>query len=143
MVNAPDKHEAFQQLWANWDDATMSFFFVHYDKYDGEGVVLHQTSNLMNGFLQRMDEKLRRHALCVMGVYGEEPSLEIMGVFFWRGVGEIEPMREHPQYEYFKKRALDIKGNEADRKLVEAFWTVKNGEQLPDPYGLVAEGFKV
>jgi elongation factor 1-gamma len=41
VVNAADKHEAFQQLWNNWDDQAMSFFFVHYDKYEGEGVVLH------------------------------------------------------------------------------------------------------
>lgn len=108
----------------------MSFYFVHYDKYEGEGEVLHITSNLMNGFLQRMDEKLRKHCLCVMGVYGEEPSLEILGAFMWRGVGEVEPMKDHPQFEYFKKRLLDIKGSQADRELVERFWTVKNSEVL-------------
>jgi elongation factor 1-gamma len=135
VVNAADKHEAFQQLWSNWDDSAMSFYFVHYDKYDGEGVVLHQTTNLMNGFLQRMDEKLRRHALCVLGVYGDEPNLEIMGAFFWRGVGEIEPMKEHPQFEYYKKRLLDIKCSQADRELVERFWTIKAGEVFPSPYG--------
>jgi len=118
----------------------MSFYFVHYDKYDGEGVVLHQTSNLMNGFLQRMDEKLRRHSLCVMGVCGEEPALEIMGVFMWRGVGEIEPMKEHPQFEYFKKRLLNIKGSEQDRALIERFWTVKNNEVLE---GVEGKNFKV
>jgi hypothetical protein len=48
-----------------------------------------------------MDDKMRNHTLCVLGVYGEEPALEIMGVFFWRGTGIIEPMKEHPQYEYY------------------------------------------
>jgi hypothetical protein len=35
---------------------------------------------------------MRKHALGVMGVYGEEPNLEIMGVFLWRGADVIEPM---------------------------------------------------
>jgi hypothetical protein len=43
-----------------------------------------------------MDDKMRKHSLCILGVYGEEPSLEIMGVFFWRGPGVLEPMLEHP-----------------------------------------------
>lgn len=39
----------------------------------------------MNGFIQRIDDKLRKHSLGAMGVYGEEPKLEIKGVFIWRG----------------------------------------------------------
>lgn len=50
----------------------------------------------MNGFMQRIDDKLRKHALGVFGVYGEEPSLEIMGVFMWRGTDVPLPMNEHP-----------------------------------------------
>ena len=50
----------------------------------------------MNGFLQRMDDKLRKHSLGVMGVYGEEPNLEITGVFIWRGSKIPPPMVEHP-----------------------------------------------
>lgn len=102
IVNAVDKKEALDTLWKNWDNTAMSFYFVHYEKYEGEGRVLHQFNNLLNGFLQRMDDKMRKHSLCVLGVYGQEPDLEIMGVFFWRGVGVIEPMLEHPQYEFYK-----------------------------------------
>ena len=95
--------------------------------------MLHVTNNLLNGFLQRMDDKMRKHSLCVLGVYGEEPALEIMGVFFWRGTGVIEPMKEHPQYEFFEQRKLDIKGSAADRELVERFWTVNEEQDLPSP----------
>jgi hypothetical protein len=28
----------------------------------------------------------------VLGVYGEEPKLNIKGIFIWRGVGIPEPM---------------------------------------------------
>lgn len=73
---------------------------------------------------------MRKHSLCVLGVYGEEPNLEIMGVFFWRGPGVIEPMLEHPQFEYYKQRKLDIKGSAADRELVERFWVTKEEEVL-------------
>lgn len=93
------------------------------------------TNNLLNGFLQRMDDKMRRHSLCVLGVYGDEPNLEIMGVFFWRGTDVIEPMRDHPQYEFFTQRKLDIKGSAADREIVERFWTVKEDEDLANPIG--------
>ncbi len=96
---------------------------------------MHQTNNLLNGFLQRIDDKLRKHALFVMGVYGEEPSFEIMGVFLWRGVGLIEPMKEHPQFEYFNQRKLDIKGSAADRELVERFWAVNEEGSLASPLG--------
>ena len=37
-------------------------------------------------------------------MYGSEPELEVYGVMMWRGNGIIEPMNEHPQFEYFKKR---------------------------------------
>jgi hypothetical protein len=56
-----------------------------------------------------------------------------MGVFFWRGTGVIEPMQEHPQYEYYEQRKLDIKGSPADREIVERFWSVKEGEQIQNP----------
>ena len=78
---------------------------------------------------------MRRHSLCVLGVYGDEPNLEIMGVFFWRGTDVIEPMRDHPQYEFFTQRKLDIKGSAADREIVERFWIVKEDEDLANPIG--------
>ena len=58
--------------------------------------MLHQTDNLLNGFLQRIDDKMRKHSLCVLGTYGQEPTLEIMGEYFWTGTDVIEPMNEHP-----------------------------------------------
>lgn len=108
----------------------MSFYFVHYQKYEGEGKVLHEFNNLLNGFMQRMDDKLRKHALCILGMYGEEPSLELLGVFFWRGTDVPQPMLDHPQFEYFTQKKLDIKGSQADRELVERFWEVKEEQKL-------------
>eukprot|EP00347_Sterkiella_histriomuscorum_P012730 403367437 len=130
IVNAADKKEALSTLWSQWENSAFSFWFIHYQKYEGEGKTLATTNNLMNGFMQRMDDKMRKHALGVLGVYGEEPELEIMGVFMWRGVNVIQPMEEHPQFEYYTKRQLNVAESEADRKLVEEFWTKKEEELL-------------
>mmetsp|Transcript_16415 Transcript_16415/g.27810 ORF Transcript_16415/g.27810 Transcript_16415/m.27810 type:complete len:100 (-) Transcript_16415:73-372(-) len=63
---------------------------------------------MLNGFIQRMDEKLRRHSIGSFGVYGEEGELEQIGVMLWRGSELPEPMIEHPQFEYWNKRKLDV-----------------------------------
>lgn len=80
--------------------------------------------------MQRMDDKMRKHALGVFGVYGEEPELEIMGVFVWRGTEVIKPMEEHPQFEYYTRRKLDVANSEADRKIVEEFWQKKEEDTV-------------
>jgi len=59
-------------------------YFVHYEKYEGEGKVLYQTANLLNGFLQRIDH-FRKHTFAMHAMLGEEPNLEIMGVWLFRG----------------------------------------------------------
>jgi hypothetical protein len=58
---------------------------------------------MLNGFIQRIDEKLRRHSLGSFGVYGEEPDLEQFGLVLWRGAEIPAPMKDHPQFEYFSK----------------------------------------
>jgi hypothetical protein len=47
----------------------------------------------------------------------------------------IEPMRDHPQYEFFTQRKLDIKGSAVDKEIVERFWIVKEDEDLANPIG--------
>lgn len=42
------------------------------------------TRNLANGFLQRL-EHFRKYTIGSWGVYGEEPNLDIKGLFLWRG----------------------------------------------------------
>jgi hypothetical protein len=51
---------------------------------------------MLNGFIQRIDEKLRRHSLGSFGIYGEEPELEQFGLILWRGEDIPAPMKEHP-----------------------------------------------
>lgn len=52
FVNLQDKRgEGMKRFFETYDPEGYSIFFVHYDKYEGEGVVLYQTKNLMDGFL--------------------------------------------------------------------------------------------
>ena len=74
--------EAIKFLWENFDPAGFSFWFVKYDKYEGEGEKLFMTNNLANGFLQRL-EHFRKYQFSVWGVYGEEPCYDIKGNFFF------------------------------------------------------------
>jgi elongation factor 1-gamma len=126
FVNLGDKKatEGMDHFFQNYDPEGYSIYFVHYDKYEGEGVVLYQTSNLMNGFLQRMDEKFRNYTFAQIAILGEEPNLEIQGVWMFRGKGIPQEMIDHPQFEYYQRRELDVK-NEADRKLITDFWAGK------------------
>ena len=121
FVNAPNKNEALDFFWKNYDPQGFSLWFIEYDKAEGEGQVLFLTSNLMNGFLQRL-EHFRKYAFAVHGVYGDEPNLEIRGVWLWRGTEIPQEMKDHPSFEYHKFTKLDH-NNEADKKKVTEFWT--------------------
>jgi hypothetical protein len=61
-----------------------------------------------------------------MCVTGEEPSLEIEGVWLFRGTGIPQEAIDHPQFEYYKNRKLDL-DNEADITLIREFWGAKEG----------------
>ena len=111
--------------WKGW-----SFWFFHYDKYEDEGTKLHVTNNLMNGFLSRAEHTSKytfgRHA-----VLGEEPNLEIMGVWLVRGLEIPDGLeKEHPQFEYYNKRKLDPQNKPDDDKLVREFFGGNQGEKL-------------
>jgi elongation factor 1-gamma len=120
-VNEPDKQKALDFLWKNWDNNAFSFWRLRYDKLPLEGKVVFPTNGLMNGFMDRADAT-RKHALGVIGVYGDEPDLEIRGVWMWRGT-EVNPyMKDHPQFEYWECKKLDV-NNEQDRALITEYWT--------------------
>ena len=81
-----------------------------------------------------MNEKLRKVTLASMGIYGEEPNLEIKGVFLFRGTEIPLWMEEHPQLEYYKPKKLDPK-KEEDVKLAVEYFCKREGDS--------AEGQKV
>jgi len=101
FVNLPDRRgEGMKRFFETYDPAGYCIYFVHYDKYEGEGKVLYQTSNMMNGFLQRLDH-FRAHTFSMTAILGEEPDLDIEGVWLFRGHGIPQEMIDHPQFEYY------------------------------------------
>jgi len=134
FVNAPEKQEALDFFWKNFDAAGYSIYWIQYQKAEGEGKILWQFSNQMNGFLQKLDN-FRKYAFGVHGVYGEEPTLEIKGVFVWRGVGIPQEIKDLDSFDYHTWTKLDH-NNEADKKKVNEYWSHLVDEQ-------VVEGLKI
>jgi elongation factor 1-gamma len=121
FVNAPSKKEALQTFFQQLDPEGYSVWHMQYDKAEGEGQVVFLTANLMNGYLQRL-ETFRKYSLGVVGVYGEEPNLEIRGVWVWRGNEVPFELKDHPSGEWYKFSKMDVKNNEADKKRIEEYW---------------------
>jgi len=128
MVNHKDKAGgAMEELKKQFDPVGYSFWFLHYDKYKGEGEVLYKTENLMKGFLQRFDH-FRKHALARMCILGDAPKLEIEGVWCFRGNEIPFEMHDHPQFEYYEHRKIDF-NNAKDFNLIREFWSAEIGKK--------------
>lgn len=66
-----------------------------------------------------------------MCVLGEEPSLDIEGVWLVRGQ-EIPDglVKEHAQFEYYDSRKLDPRNVKADDQLLREFMSAKEGDMV-------------
>lgn len=82
IINAPDMAAAIQKLTQEYDSAAFSFWFGHYEKYEGEGEDYTRTANLLSNFKKEF-LAINKFVFGTWGIYGDEPSLEIMGVCFW------------------------------------------------------------
>ena len=120
LVNAADKKEAIKFLFDNFDSNGYSVYQVKYVKAEGEGKILYQTNNLMNGFIQRLDH-FRKYSIGVHGVYGEEPDLDIKGVWLWRGVGLPKEITDLDSFEFHTWEKLDL-SCENHQKILEQYW---------------------
>jgi len=101
-----------------------TFWHLHYEKVGNEGQIEYQFANLLEGFLQRLDN-FRKHAFGKMCMLGAEPNLEIAGVLLIRGKVIPQECIDHPQFEYMRARAMDMK-NQADNDLARDFFSSKD-----------------
>jgi len=128
FVNEADRYgSAVDEFLKQFDKEGWSMWFMHYEMYKGEGEKLYHTENLADGFLQRWDA-FRKYSFGRMCILGTEEKQEIMGVFMWRGLDIPQECHEHPQFEYYKTRKMDITKDE-DLKLLREFWGSKEGGQ--------------
>jgi elongation factor 1-gamma len=87
FVNHPDRRgDGMKFFFENYDKLGYCIYFLHYEMYEGEGQVIFQTANMLNGFLQRIDH-FRKHTFASLAMLGEEPKLQIEGVWLFRGKG--------------------------------------------------------
>jgi len=129
-VNHKDKKGEAVDVWMKeLDWAGWSFWHFHYEKFGSEGTKLYVTNNMLTGFLSRA-EFINKHAFARMGVFGEEPNLEIMGVWLLRGTEMPDIWKEHPQFEYYKTRKMDPRKNKEDLKMVREYFAHKEGEKI-------------
>ena len=130
-VNHPDKKGAAVDEWykmLDWEG--WSFWHFHYEKYGDEGTLLHVTNNLLTGFMSRA-EHTTKYTFARMAVLGEEPNLEIMGVWLLRGQEIPDGLaKEHAQFEYYKTRKLDPRNNKADDALVREYFGSVEEEKI-------------
>jgi len=126
FVNHPDRMgEGFEELMKQVDLDGYTWWWLHYEKVGKEGTIEYQFSNLLEGFVQRLDG-FRKHAFGKICMLGAEPSLEIMGVLLIRGKILPQECIDHPQFEYMRPRTMDMT-NEADKQLVREFMASKDG----------------
>jgi elongation factor 1-gamma len=129
FVNHPDKSgEAVDEMYKMMDWEGWAFWHLHYDKYEGEGEKLHVTNNLLGGFMSRA-EHTSKYTFGRIGVFGEEPNLDIKGVWLMRGTELPDGLaKEHPQFEYYHRRKLDPRNNKDDDKLIREYWGCAEGK---------------
>lgn len=127
FVNHADKAGAAVDEWykmLDWEG--WAFWYLQYDKLPGECAKVHVVNNLLGGFLSRA-EHTNKYTFARMGVFGDEPELDIQGVWLMRGKDEIPDglQRDHAQMEYYKTRKMDPRNNAADDKLVREYFSGK------------------
>lgn len=130
FVNEPDRYgKGIDQLKEEFDKEGWSIWFLHYEMYGDEGKKLYHTENLADGFLQRFED-FRKWSFARMCILGTDDKQEIMGVFLWRSTGVPQECIDHPQFEYYHKRQLDIFGNKDDEKVMREFWGSKDNDTI-------------
>lgn len=128
FMNHPDKKQGgVDELMKLWDPEGYSMWFFHYEKFGSEGQELYKFANLLNGFLQRFDH-FRQHCMARHLIVGDEPNLEIMGVWLFRGTEIPQEMHDHPQFEYHIVRKMDPTQAD-DLHLLREYWAAVQGEQ--------------
>lgn len=110
----------FTPFWSEtYDPEGYCVYFIDY-KYNDENNVFYMTSNLVNGYIQRLED-LRKYGFGVLNVTGQDEDTKpfnIRGVFFFRGPKPPAEMVDCPDTEYYSLTPLDSSSDE-DRQLIE------------------------
>lgn len=115
------KGVAMPWLYQNFDPSGYSFYYMKYNKLPDELDVAFRASNMVGGFLQRLDNNFRKYSFGVINIVGEGNDFDYQGVFMFRGADIPEEMRSHPSFEYHTFTKLDI-SKPTDKKLITDYF---------------------
>ena len=116
-------NDGVQELLNQVDPNKYTFWFLNYDKFGSEGQKMTPFTNLLMGFEQAFMafRNLSFGKLCILG---EEPNLQIQGVFLMKGTTLPAACTNVDQFEYMKARQIEIE-SEGERELVREFMTAE------------------
>ena len=140
FINHKDKKGAMDEFFnERFDNVGWSLWYLDYEKYGKEGQVEYIFANLLDGIIMR-SEAMNKYSFGRLNMVGEEPDLNIRGVWMWRGQDYPQELKDHPQFEYIKCRKMDVYNDEKDKQLLIDHWTNFEDEKMSD--GLRIARFK-
>ena len=121
FINEPDHEKALAKFWEEFKEGEWSLWHLKYIKYPGEGEKVYRTNNLLRTFLDRL-EQIRKHIFGTHVIIGDEPNLDIEGLWLIRGNELFSQITEIDVYDTYEWIKLDST-NEQHRLLVKDFWS--------------------
>lgn len=132
FVNHKDKAgEAVDEFYKQLDWEGWCFWKIRYDILEGEGAKEYMINNLLGGFLSRA-EHTSKYTFGKMVVCGDEPELQIQGMWLMRGPNEVPDglTKEHSQFEYYIPTKLDPRNNKEHDKIVREYLNASVGSTV-------------
>lgn len=120
FINEPDHEKALADFWGRFVDGEWSLWHLKYLKYPGECEIIYRTNNLLRTFLSRL-ENVRRFIFGTHFVLGDEPKLEVEGLWLVRGPALFEGITEIDVYDTYQWTKLDPT-TQATKDMVKDFW---------------------
>jgi len=119
--NNDTKTVAMPWFWQNYDPEGYSIWKVDY-KYNSELSKIFMTSNMINGWFQRL-EKLHKYAFGAILIHGKEDpvSLSVSGVWLFRGKEIPKDMQESDDCALYNWVKLDEK-DPATKTVVDEYF---------------------
>ena len=127
FINEVDTDKAMEGFWSEFKEGEWSLWHLKYIKYPGECEVVYRTNNLLRTFMSRLDD-IKKYLFGTHMVLGDEPNLEVEGLWLVRGPALFEGITEIDVYDTYKWDKLDST-NAEHRALVKEFWTTRKEDE--------------
>lgn len=127
FINEPDLEKAMNDFWKEFKEGEWSLWHLKYIKYPGECEVVYRTNNLLRTFFGTI-EHIRKYLFGTHLIIGDEPTLDIQGVWLIRGSELFDLLKDIDSFDTYTWTKLDS-SKEQDRALVKEFWTRRNVDE--------------